>query len=1390
MSFDLFSETKNNLTAYQANPTVDVDFDPLGRDYAAQVKQRAKQDETVLSIDDTKAFFMQAGKENILYNGYTSVKKSIRDNSFTVDRAFQEINKKDLIMIDILENGLDPDKVYLELSRAKSQAHKDKIISDLIQEKKDEQFIQDHITPNTQLAAMGTGVILDFDTLLIGPLANILAKSGKIGKIALTSTALEGAGAVAKSQMKENYDLIEDGLPDLVIGGFMNTAIGYSAIRRLQHNLNNAPKNLDSITESPMLQLEYKPMGEYKYAEGYTYRGSYGYNQLDGVDDYGKGFNVVDEVEFNTQYASVLKNYGKESADSFKKGYDDGIKSRDIRGNIEAKEARIADRETQIVKLETSKVIQRGVNKGQKKKLSVAKENKIDNEIQRLKNENEVEGTISQDEMLDIIKERDLDSKYRKKLDEDDGRQKAWIRETDDELRSAKSKEEAEEIILRQKKKQTVLSDEYTAKINKQKKMELEDARLARLKKKANRVKAIAKTGAKNSPLKAFFKKQDEFIDDVLKKSDDADMQRKIDDLNEFEELVLSLGTTAEKSIARLGRRLKSGMITKDQVSDAIKVLKAQFPEKHKLFQTIEKYLANQRNGKLDTDGKMLESIMSKTKGLTPLQKAGLMSFLVLAPSSLLADDGIGFEEGLVGTLFALAMVGGFAPLVRNYLKNNDLKNAVTDLGKAFADNSKANHYVISGEGKRLNGLIANITRGMSSAFNSSYKGLMTKIDRRVTDPKKAAWAKDFVRRMLFNPSDGSIQTFDSVKRQAVYEVANDFHIQYKQAYKAYWNKMGYNKIQRGFNSVELHNGFDLKLRNMLEGDIPIEEGFEEIVKSTRKVFENSVADAVEAGVKGASDTMALIKEARRNGKSYFPRIWQFDDMKNMLNSIGPKDRTLVIKGLAEGIGGKNPYKKAELLLEWIHDTNFQKKMQSTDETLAVLDDLLSQSDEALKSDPKLLQLKNLLSGDTGKSGRFRAKIDIDWNKVVFPEVDIKGKKTQLELGHYVDTNVRDVIDSYTNDIYSKVFLAKNNFSSSAELRKMIDNIGDKEVTDELHTALNILLNKPIYDELKVVSELVEIGKGLTFILSMPFVALSMATEIAKTISNVGFSKSLKAFQHQIGMLDKNSLEFKMLSNTGGIGTGGNRARYDMRGTDQGAMDEAATWAITRGVKKAQQLAAKGYGLIDLSDITQKANYLHHATEFAKITKGMKNKLITGRFDSYGINDKVIKMFKDKFKFNKKGDLLDFDKSSWTLDERTVFNDIMLRLNQEITPEVMVGTQGLWQRTPLGRIGGFLLSYPLNLFENQAVKDAHYMDLRTMSNLTLTFGASYLGMVAKYEMLGREYEHDTLIAYALMNTPQFAIISSVRGLLDPAVTSRAADTKQATEMLVAEMYNN
>jgi hypothetical protein len=540
-------------------------------------------------------------------------------------------------------------------------------------------------------------------------------------------------------------------------------------------------------------------------------------------------------------------------------------------------------------------------------------------------------------------------------------------------------------------------------------------------------------------------------------------------------------------------------------------------------------------------------------------------------------------------------------------------------------------------------------------------------------------------------------------------------------------------------------------------------------------IIKRALDYAKEAGVHGADEVIS--------SANHLPRLWKFDVMSQIIKGATKEGLDSLKKQLAQAIKGKDSYAQAERMIDWFSNNKNFTGSQS--------DDLFNRLEDFLAEGTTKEDVADAVRSSADKASRLKNRLNIDMSKINL-EIPMKdGTSLKIDSSTLVKRDINEVVDSYLNQMYGSIVMAKRNYPSITDLRQSIAEIGGKEA-EALTTAVDLLLGQPLKINNQGTHEIATTLKNITFIAALPLVLFSMIPEAVKTIANVGLGNVLKNFGPAFKNIDKTTENFRLLTEMTGIGTHIVRDKIDVKGLDNADIGELGvnSWHA-KGSTELVQKAAQFFGLVRGTDFLQKLNLMHSSNEFAKFINGMEFDIPTARLDSYGMDNSTKKMFKGDFKFNDNGELLSINKDSWSLEKRTKFNDILFRLNQEVTPDVVLGTIGRWTKdTDLGRTLSFLLSYPLNLFANQAVKDARYMDTRTMSNTVFTVAGTYIGLAAKYEAQGRDYTHEQLMMYSIMNLPSMAIVSAGRGLLDSAVLGMASDFKNDVDTMAGGIVDN
>ena len=1325
-----YTPYKDNMEAYNRDP------------YGAKQRLEYEREKSIYEATPSermKAIGSSLLENNFIGHGFNKATQWATDEKFKEDESFTKTWDFDSIKDTLANNKLDSFKYYKRMSEARSEEHRDFLVDELTKDRDDAKFVYDHISDNARITSNVLGSFIDIDTLLVGPVAGILGKGLKLSNVVKATAGVETGGALAKSYMDDDYDLAKDGLLDIAVGTFVDVSLfkAFGGSSEFKNSVEDARDN--SVTDKDTIDKTFR-------------------SHEDTIKD-------TPEPESNAvlEFPEMEKPSERLNADIDKKIED--IKNEYVKFHKNGKQKKISkktQKEIDARVAEMEDIRERDVNqlRWEEKKASRAEEEiedaaRRDSETTWLEKnkEKQREAQKNRDREIELAELEKKGAEYRKQLD--------IKHKTDTEKAELEARLAKEELELKHKREAE------------QRKAE----RKERDEKREYYTRAF--TNGKYSPQSIaraeFYRMQDNLKLEAQKNLDAQSAQKAIDDLNRFEDIVNSMGKSVQDALANLGRRVKYETIDYDDIPQMLEAIAKKFPEEAKLVQDIERYITNHRIDDIDSE-EILNRIMStKFSNIPTLKKAGIISLLTIAPITAFASDGendnaLSYIPYIVAGAILYATIGRRA---LSSIRNNRARDDIKNLFNTVNDSSRVAAYK-TGEGKAVTNMIGDTQKKLSTGFNSTFKGFVAMIARGC-NAEQAKIANDIVDKLFFNPLNGKVSSLDVEKTGMVRNATQDFHNHMKAGLNEFIESKGISKLEARDKHQEIKREFNNYVSDMLDGISEVPEKYKALVDSFRKPSKTMLEQAAEVGVKGAEDAL---KRAREN---HFPRIWKFTEMRNIIKGISnPDDLVKLTQAVADTMKGGDTYKKAELLLRWMDKSGHKISDTRSDNILDILDDFI-------KDDADFKEMRDLLAKQGDRSSRLKDRMEIDWSKFKAPEIVINGEKRVVNVDDMVNRDPADVMDSLANNMYGNIGLANRGFPTTKSLRDAIDSLPD-DISNELHSAVDVLLNIPSKRNSIAMHQMTEFAKSITFAGMMPYVAFSMVTELFKTLANAGLGNILKATKYQMGKLDKNSHAFQVLSQTG-LGTSQVRNRADFRGSDQMAANDTAVWGITKLAREGQELVATWSGLQAGSDILQKANYMHHSKEFAKLVNGIDHQLVKTRLGSYGIDDDSIKMFEGDFTFSN-GELQKMDIDSWSYDKQVRFNDIMVRLNQEITPDVYLGSSPLYSHTTdIGKVLGFLLSYPMNLIENQAVKDAHFLDRRTLSNNLLTVAGAYVGLVAKYEALGRDYEHEDLYMYSIMNLPAMSLFSAADSMTDPAILGFASDLKDANKALAMEAIN-
>ena len=153
-----------------------------------------------------------------------------------------------------------------------------------------------------------------------------------------------------------------------------------------------------------------------------------------------------------------------------------------------------------------------------------------------------------------------------------------------------------------------------------------------------------------------------------------------------------------------------------------------------------------------------------------------------------------------------------------------------------------------------------------------------------------------------------------------------------------------------------------------------------------------------------------------------------------------------------------------------------------------------------------------------------------------------------------------------------------------------------------------------------------------------------------------------------------------------------------------------------------------------------------------------------------------MKSFKDSFEYTQQGRLKRINMDKWSIKQKDKFDEILFHMGQNQSLQSTIGSSPLYGRTSsIGRMITTLIGYPMEQFNVHGVEGVRYLDKTSLLQATSAFAGTYIGLKARYAMLGKDVDDETLLTYALMSVPQLGALSSMRAMTDPAVFSVMGD---------------
>ena len=787
------------------------------------------------------------------------------------------------------------------------------------------------------------------------------------------------------------------------------------------------------------------------------------------------------------------------------------------------------------------------------------------------------------------------------------------------------------------------------------------------------------------------------------------------------------------------------------ELKDTVDAVKLRFPNE---MDEVSKMFDSIRNDK---------SYKPKKLKLTAKQKALIIGAGVVLPTVSFAGEGDDYSAGeFLRDALMVGVIGiGGAALGRKLwsgVKDEGLRASLENLNKKLETSSKISDYSQTKGYKDIG-----TTRGVLINF------LESRVFSSIEPLKKAGGeAGEFAKKLLFDPRGGA-QTSIELSKTNFYKrylrkysrVESDAFIKWRAK-----NIQGMDYVVTDFQHRAV---FREAVSDCIEGHKCSDEFVKEVSDNFKTLTKEISIEAQKAGVKG-------FEKISTKG-NYLPRLWKYDTISKIIarggNSI---ERAKIVEAIENAVAKamiksgapeNTALEKAKKLVKGFSGKTYGAKSGT--------DDMYEQISHLMKDDVELEDFLSATALDKDMVARAKQRIDFDVNQIEDFEIELPSGKLTVGKSDLLERNSLNVAENFFNTMANSVAFGQFGFSTRSAVVKKIDAIreaGQKVEADELEKLVRIVSGEHMGSSSPSVENVMNRARDLTLITTLPLVAFSMILEVLKTAVNGGILEGVRNTARAVKSMRKDDLELQILLDELPLGSSVMTNSVNTRGLDLDVVSGESSKGMFGNMK---HIAMMAYGLSPISDITQRANAIGNLNKLGKFLETGKG-LNTNRLDSYGVDDDFIKMFKGEFKRGKDGRFNRIETSEWDSVKHSRFQETMMRLNQEISPENMIGQNGLWsQENELGRMLSTLLRYPMMLASTQGSVDLRYMDLQSVANSALSFGGAYIGLQAKYAMLDKEVDDDMLITYALMNLPQASLLSLPNGMVDNPVLETVGD---------------
>lgn len=443
---------------------------------------------------------------------------------------------------------------------------------------------------------------------------------------------------------------------------------------------------------------------------------------------------------------------------------------------------------------------------------------------------------------------------------------------------------------------------------------------------------------------------------------------------------------------------------------------------------------------------------------------------------------------------------------------------------------------------------------------------------------------------------------------------------------------------------------------------------------------------------------------------------------------------------------------------------------------------------------------KIIAEARVGKDAISRGKHRLDMDMSKFGTFEVAGET--IALSNVFERNALNLSRVYASEMAGAIYVkratkgmsfAQNGIESESALRELVNKelMHHSDARETMTGFIDWMYGKPLYSsQSEMATRITNVLRDFSYarLYGTQFAMMSEhATSLSRMFSSkLYFNTQMQMFRNVlrniVGKESVNTPTMEAIQHLTPFGSSALRRENTVKGIDNifNMENYTGTTAIEKIGAIVKNSTLKVTNILHADDGNKILSAIYNIELLNKYLLG-KVQLSPARIERYGINDKFREMFKDGFKADKNGNLLQDYQKGWTLDKIDEFNRVIDKMIMTDSPQAIISTlPHLSVSSNLGRLTAFITNFTATSYTTKFLAGATRPDAKSFFDTTVYFMGTYAGVYARhFALYGEEPDAEDTLYKALMMMPLTAPYALLEMGTDPMAFRIAPDTIKA-----------